>query len=257
MLAEGKERKRDTFSFLKSSTLSNWFKALDCSPLHSSSLLRRYGEICERQSHEWFENEKETKPKERINVTMQGMKLSTQGKDRQDSKTGKIKAFYELRVAPPLTSEKLSGILHFSKNHPTFISNPCCYVGSILFWTGPFSTRSTIYKNTATMTSSSQSNIDLLVQILSPQQNISQDVNVMRNPHVPLSPCHLPPVSLEEKRSPTLQKAHLDALKRQPPFFSHTRKTTLHREMALLNITSCCLLQFPVEPSREEGTPAS
>lgn len=118
MLAEGKERKRDTFSFLKSSTLSNWFKALDCSPLHSSSLLRRYGEICERQSHEWFENEKETKPKERINVTMQGMKLSTQGKDRQDSKTGKIKAFYELRVAPhwPVKSSQVSST--FQKTIP-------------------------------------------------------------------------------------------------------------------------------------------
>lgn len=69
-------RERETFSFLKSSTLSNWFKALDCSPLHSSSPLRRYGEICERQSHVWFEKEKEkTKPKEKINVTTQKMRL--------------------------------------------------------------------------------------------------------------------------------------------------------------------------------------
>lgn len=41
-------RERETFRFLKSNTLSNWFRALGCSPLLSSSLLRRHEEICER-----------------------------------------------------------------------------------------------------------------------------------------------------------------------------------------------------------------
>lgn len=51
---KGERRGRETLRFLKSSTLSNWFRALVCSPLFSSSLLRRHGEICERQANERF-----------------------------------------------------------------------------------------------------------------------------------------------------------------------------------------------------------
>jgi len=73
---------RETFRFLKSNTLSNWFRALGCSPLLSSSLLRRHEEICERHVNAWFKQSK-TNPERRItwqSARLQGRLLACTAK---------------------------------------------------------------------------------------------------------------------------------------------------------------------------------